>query len=116
MMIECSIAAIGAIVLSVFFIRPKDVPPAERFSAAAHLEERKSAIHEGLRDLQFDFRTGKLSEIDYQTGKLLLQSELAAVLVQIRDAAGEPGTSCGSCGAEFKTRLKFCGNCGKAVL
>jgi hypothetical protein len=115
MIVECSMGAIAATLLFVFFIRAKDLPPPDVVSPTAHLNDRKAGIHESLRDLQFDFRTGKLSETDYQAGKLSLQSELAAVLVQMRDTPTDQPVYCASCGEKFSRRMKFCGNCGKAV-
>jgi len=125
--------ALGTIVFTLL-VRGKDVPETPPISPTAHLEERKSQIYENLRDLQFEFRVGKLSDADYQKTKLDLQRELAKVLAEI-DAiqpAGQgkqaavvaapaskpkPGASkkCPHCGATFPQALKFCGECGKAM-
>ena len=40
-------------------------------------------IYENLRDLQFEYRVGKLSDADYQPTKVGLQKELAGVLAEI---------------------------------
>ena len=56
-------------------------------SPTAHLEERKAQIYENLRDLQFEFRVGKLSDADYQKTKVDLQRELARVLAEIDSMA-----------------------------
>ncbi len=119
------LVAIGAMLFTLF-IRPQDVPEAPPVSPTAHLEERKSQIYENLRDLQFEFRVGKLSDADYQKTKLDLQRELAKVLAEIdaiqpvRAAAPPPkpkrdGKTCPHCGAKFPQPLKFCGECGKAM-
>ena len=76
------ILAIGTIIYTLF-VRAKDVPEPAPVSPTAHLEERKAQIYENLRDLQFEFRVGKLSESDYQKTKLDLQRELAKVLAEI---------------------------------
>ena len=83
MVVEFSLLTVVAPLLFVFFIRKKDFPLPEAVSPAIHLHERKSAIHESLRDLQFEFRTGKLSDADYQSSKLILQKELAAALLEL---------------------------------
>jgi len=77
-----SIAAVLAVTVIAFIlvVRPRDLPPPEPVDPFAHLDERKAAIYENLRDLQFEYRVGKLSETDYQKTKHDLQSELAAVL------------------------------------
>jgi hypothetical protein len=130
--------ALGAIIFTLF-VRTQDLPAAPAVSPTAHLEERKAQIYENLRDLQFEFRVGKLSDADYQKTKLDLQRELAKVLaeidsiqpaqsapapVQVRAAAPANVPSrkakldefvCPHCGASFQQAMKFCGECGKAM-
>lgn len=104
------------------FVRAKDIPEAPPASPTQHLEERKARIYEGLRDLQFEYRIGKLSDDDYQKTKQGLQRELAATLAAI-DAVEQPaptktkpdGKTCPHCNAKFPRPLKFCGECGKAM-
>jgi rRNA maturation endonuclease Nob1 len=125
---------LGAFFL-IFFIRPQDVPEPVPISPIAHLEDRKQAIYDNLRDLQFEYRLGKLSDADYQQTKQSLQKELAVVLAemeaittrlglkQVVVPAAKPGskqkaaagTVCPHCGAKFPQPLKFCGECGKAM-
>jgi hypothetical protein len=128
------ILALGTIVFTLF-VRGKDVPEPAPVSPVAHLEQRKSQIYENLRDLQFEFRLGKLSDADYQKTKLDLQRELAKTLAEIEailpgqsKAASVPAaapapvakarrdaTDCPHCGATFAQPMKFCGQCGKAL-
>jgi hypothetical protein len=131
------ILAVGAIVFTLF-VRVKDLPETAPVSPTAHLEERKSQIYENLRDLQFEFRLGKLSDSDYQKTKVDLQRELARVLSDIdamkpaaaatavhAKAAKAPAAAavavkqdpnaCPQCGATFAQPMKFCGECGKAM-
>lgn len=67
---------------------PEDapVPPTQ------HLEDRKAAIYENLRDLRAEFQMGKMSEADYAASKRELQAELAGVLAEIDrlGGAGDP--------------------------
>lgn len=74
---------ITATLLYTLFVRPADIPAAEPVSPTRHLEERRAAIYENLRDLQFEYRVGKLSDADYQQTKLMLQKELAGVIGEI---------------------------------
>jgi hypothetical protein len=136
MLIASVVLLIAVTLLFTLSIRAKDVPPADPVSPTRHLEERKAAIYENLRDLQFEFRVGKLSDDDYQQTKLGLQKELAAVLAEIEGVAVKPaiktavaaqaaapksaplektGTVCPHCGASFPKAMKFCGECGKAM-
>ena len=128
---------VGAIIFTLF-VRPQDLPVAPPISPTAHLEERKAQIYENLRDLNFEFRVGKLSDADYQKTKVDLQRELARVLAEIdKIQAAQPkppqpvvkvvaasaqakastnGNLCKHCGATFPHPMKFCGECGKAML
>src|SRR5580693_5450494 len=120
------IVVVAATVFFTLFVRLKDIPPPEPVSPTRHLEDRKAAIYENLRDLQFEFRVGKLSDADYQQTKLNLQKELAAVIGEIektpaavatpraKTVAPKPATKCPHCGASFQKTMKFCGECGKA--
>jgi len=134
--ILASLLAIGVIVF-ILAVRTKDLPEPEPVSPFHYLDERKAAIYENLRDLQFEYRVGKLSDQDYQQTKLDLQRELAGVMAEIdrvkaEIAAGripmpakepvkpavQPSSSkfvCPSCKAEFAQPLKFCGECGKPM-
>ena len=82
-----AVALILATIAYVLFIRPSDLPDPEPESPTRHLEERKARIYENLRDLQFEFRLGKLSDEDYQRTKLDLQRELAQTLAEIEQAS-----------------------------
>jgi hypothetical protein len=105
----------------LLFIRVKDIPKPAPESPFKHLEERKAAIYENLRDLQFEYRLDKLSDADYQATKLELQKDLAQVMAETdRIKAGQPPVApkknqCPHCGATFEKALKFCGECGKPM-
>jgi hypothetical protein len=136
-----SVVAI-AVIAFILSVRPNDVPAPEPESPFRHLDERKAAIYENLRDLQFEYRVGKLSDEDYQATKKDLQRELAAVLAEVdrlREGGRAPGGQgsglkveagsapaapaapaprgfvCEACGARFERELKFCGECGKPM-
>jgi rRNA maturation endonuclease Nob1 len=131
--ILASLLTIGVLVF-ILSVRTKDLPEPAPVSPFEHLDERKAAIYENLRDLQFEYRVGKLSDQDYQQTKQDLQKELAGVLAEIdrvkQSLAGQVVATvataapakktpqrhvCPSCKAEFPTALKFCGECGKPM-
>lgn len=118
----------------ILFVRPQDVPEPEPVSPIQHLEDRKQAIYDNLRDLQFEYRLGKLSDEDYQQTKQALQRELATVLAETEETIKRLGltpvrvppkvkrttaetaqTLCPHCGAKFPQALKYCGECGRAI-
>jgi hypothetical protein len=49
----------------------------------AYLQERKEAIYENMRDLNFEQQAGKLPDQDYQSLKASLEEEAAAVLAEM---------------------------------
>ena len=122
-----------AVIAFILGVRAKDLPEPEPESPFLHLDERKAAIYENLRDLQFEYRVGKLSDQDYQSTKKDLQKELASVLAEVdalkASLVGQVGqvgqavppahtlndVTCASCGAHFEKQLKFCGECGKPM-
>jgi len=117
-----------AAILYTLFVRAQDLPEPAPVNPVQHLESRKAAIYENLRDLQFEYRVGKLSDEDYQRTKKDMQAELAVVLSEMDrvQKTGNPIVSapkaktdtaklCPHCGAKFEKALKFCGECGKAM-
>ena len=129
MVIALAAALTAAVMFFLLFIRPQDIPATPAVSPFAHLDERKASIYENLRDLQFEYRLGKMSDEDYQHSKTDLQKELARVLAEVEKVAQGQSTPvkvksvpqatkryiCPSCSAEFPQALKFCGECGKAM-
>jgi hypothetical protein len=117
-----------AVILYTVFVRSKDLPEPAPVNPFQHLEDRKAAIYENLRDLQFEYRVGKLSDDDYQRTKKDMQAELAVVLAELDrsqqkpapavapKAKPEPGRVCPHCNARFEKPLKFCGECGKSMV
>jgi hypothetical protein len=80
-------ALVAVTLLYTLFVRAHDIPAPDPVSPTRHLEERRAAIYENLRDLQFEYRVGKLSDTDYQQTKLALQKELAAVIGEIQQVS-----------------------------
>jgi hypothetical protein len=131
-LVSAVLVAVAALMFTLL-VRAKDVPEPEAPSPSAHLEQRRAQIYENLRDLQFEYRVGKLSDEDYQKTKVGLQTELAGVLAEIDrvqpEAAAIPAPApppppplpdsaklCPHCGAKFARAMKVCGECGKAMV
>src|SRR5438067_12854771 len=96
MMIAISCILTAGVLLYILGVRPKDLPPPQPVSPFQHLDERKAAIYENLRDLQFEYRVGKLSDADYQQTKKDLQKELAQVLAEVDKLSAALGTTAAS--------------------
>ncbi|MBI5281356.1 MAG: hypothetical protein HY858_06705 [Candidatus Solibacter usitatus] len=136
MILAVSILITASVLALVLFVREKDLPQAPPASPVEHLESRKAVIYDNLRDLNFEYRLGKLSDSDYGKSKLTLQNELAGVLAEIdtvahglsaaratvraqavaqKAAETVKGLKCPHCGAVFEKSMKFCGECGKTM-
>src|SRR5712691_2171466 len=109
------VATILVVAITVYFtlaVRPQDLPAVEPPSPTRHLEERKAAIYENLRDLQFEYRVGKLSDVDYQQTKTGLQKELAGVLEQIEQMRPAAGAKPAKPAPPVTVGIKKCPHCG----
>jgi hypothetical protein len=72
--------------------------------------QRKEHAIEALRELEFEYQTGKVSEEDY--GRL--RSRYAREALAARDELGETieAGACATCGSSVKDGAKFCSRCG----
>lgn len=127
-----ALLTVGAILFTLS-VRKRDIPEPQPPSPWEHLELRKAQIYENLRDLQFEYRVGKLSDADYQSTKTGLQTELAGVMAEIDrlkglapqppapppskapDGKSSAAVVCAHCGHRFPIPMKFCGSCGKEM-
>ena len=65
------------------FYQPDDMEAGEEKTRALYLQERKEATYENLRDLNFEYKAGKLSEQDYAVQRAALEDEAAAILAEL---------------------------------
>ena len=82
MMVFACIALTAAALIYVFSL-PESVQEGTEQTRIAFLEERKEAVYENLRDLNFEFKAGKLPDTDYSSMKNALEQEAAALLAEI---------------------------------
>ena len=57
---------------------------------AGYLRERKDAVYENLRDLNFEYKAGKVPDADYASLKSSLQDEAATLLAEITRLESNP--------------------------
>ena len=85
----CAVITLGA--LFYIFYLPGEVHAGPEKTRVAYLRERKEAVYENLRDLNFEYKAGKVPEVDYQSMKASLEDEAAALLAEMaRLEAGAP--------------------------
>jgi len=77
----CAIFTLGALVY-IFYL-PGEIVSGPEKTRAAYLRERKEAVYENLRDLNFEYKAGKVPEVDYHSMKTSLEDEAAAILAEI---------------------------------
>lgn len=89
---------------------------------------KREVVLAALRDLDFDFKTGKVNGEDYQPVRNQLIAEAAQylekeqkeaerleALIQSRRKAQQEDTKCGHCDAPVRVGQRFCSKCGSAV-
>ena len=79
--LACCLLATVAALLYIFYPGTFYLGPEK--TRASYLRERKDAVYENLRDLNFEFTAGKMPEADYQSLKASLQDEAATLLAEI---------------------------------
>ena len=82
-MLGACLALAAATVLFIFYIQPDASDLAPHRSKLDQLMERRDTIYDNLRDLRFEFRSGKYSEGDFNAMKTSLENEAALVLTEI---------------------------------
>jgi hypothetical protein len=80
--VACALLAIATL-LFIFHLRLEPSDTAPHRTKLDQLMERRDAIYENLRDLRFEYRAGKLSEVDYEEAKQSLEVEAARVLAEM---------------------------------
>jgi len=72
-----------AVGLFIFYIQPDASDLAPHRTRLDQLLERRDTIYDNLRDLRFEYRSGKYSEGDFEAMKTALENEAALVLAEI---------------------------------
>jgi len=70
--------------LLLYVFTPVRTEHSEEKTRLSYLRERKDAVYENLRDLQFEYKAGKLSDADYDGQRTALEIEAGAILAEIQ--------------------------------
>jgi rRNA maturation endonuclease Nob1 len=123
--------AVGAFTLYPIFRDSGATEPASA-NGLADLRARRDRVYAELRDLEFDYRVGKLTTADYEEARGRLELEAARVLqaldVQVRAIDEEierevrairesrqRRSFCPACGEAVDPKARFCAACGAAL-
>jgi hypothetical protein len=80
-LISCLLLAVASL-FYIFYLPGKLFLGPEK-TRAGYLRERKDAVYENLRDLNFEYKAGKVPDSDYASLKSSLQDEAATILAEI---------------------------------
>lgn len=83
----CAMLLIGILVY-VFFPQKKAEEQTQK-TRLEFLRERKDAVYENLRDLNFEYRAGKYPEEDYAAQRAGLENEAAQIVAEIEFLEGD---------------------------
>ncbi len=75
-----------AVLTFIFYIQPDASDLAPHRTKLDQLLERRDSIYDNLRDLRFEFRSGKYAESDFEAMKISLENEAAMILAEIDQA------------------------------
>jgi hypothetical protein len=85
----CGTLTVGLLVY-VFWVRDAE-DDGGAITRLARLREQKDVVYENLRDLNFEFKAGKLPEKDYYEMRDSLEQEAANLLAQIDEIEVKEG-------------------------
>ena len=80
-LVICGLVTLSAL-FYVFYV-PGQIYTGAAKTRLVYLRERKEAVYDNLRDLNFEYKAGKFPDSDYQEMKTSLEDEAAAILAEI---------------------------------
>src|SRR6185369_5441736 len=75
--------------LMVYIFSPAQVETSEEKTRLGYLYERKDQVYENLRDLNFEYKAGKLGDSDFNSMRDAMEQEAANVLAEIERLEGQ---------------------------
>jgi hypothetical protein len=79
--IACSVFAAGTLIF--IFLPGRETETGVDKTRLDYLHERKEVVYENLRDLNFEFKSGKFSQADYEGMRSAMEAEAARLLAEI---------------------------------
>ena len=121
-------AIVLAIILAAYIAFPFYQSRKQKLSFAVNhraedLEVRKDELYSTLKDIDFDFQMGKLSEADYKALREQYKSEAIDLLKELDNVEGASPKGkktsvkinfCPQCGAPADPQDQYCADCGAA--
>jgi hypothetical protein len=125
-LVVCLLPAAVFVLWPLFSNDSEEVEPPPQPDSSSSLEERKKAAYAALKEAEFDRRTGKLSEEDYDKLVARYKSQaleaIAALDRRQGGAVSAPAADatpqvrfCAQCGTKIPSGAKFCAGCGSKL-
>src|ERR1700686_2806277 len=92
--ISCLMLTVASL-FYVFYL-PGELCVVPSKTRSGYLRERKDAVYENLRDLNFEYKAGKVPDVDYASLKSSLQDEAATILAEIARLERNPAPQIGN--------------------
>ncbi|MEJ2540407.1 MAG: zinc ribbon domain-containing protein [Gemmatimonadota bacterium] len=122
----------GVVVMFILqpLIRGEQAPLDREDDEPTEAESARRVALLALRDVEYDYLTGKLDDQDYRAMKRQLSAEALAAMTAMEEDGGREaleaeiatmrqglrvGLVCESCGARNPQGSRFCGACGSAL-
>jgi hypothetical protein len=86
--LACCLLVTAATLFYVFYL-PGEIYLGPKKTRLSYLRERKDVVYDNLRDLNFEYKAGKVPDTDYQSLKASLQDEAATILAEIERLQAE---------------------------
>lgn len=110
-------------------VRPEDILHDDYADTPLHhLLSKKDSIYTAMKDLEFDYTTGKLSDNDYRDLHDKFALEAAGVLQELDELGGKKAAKrsagnvmtadkevCQACGFKVEPDDNFCQSCGSKI-
>lgn len=77
----CGLLLVG--ILVYVFYPERNVAAQRQKTRLEYLRERKDVLYDNLRDLNFEYKSGKYVEEDYRRQQTILEDEAAGVMAEI---------------------------------
>ncbi len=91
MIFELACCFLATVAAAFYIFSPGAFDVGREKTRASYLRERRDAVYENLRDLNFEFKAGKMPESDYLPLKSSLQDEAATLLAEIARLEAKTG-------------------------
>lgn len=125
-LVVCLLPAAVFVLWPLFSNESEEAEPPPQPDSSSALEERKKAAYAALKEAEFDRRTGKLSEEDYDKLVARYKSQALDAIAALDRRQGGPGDArpreaaprarfCAQCGTKITSGAKFCAGCGTSL-